>query len=162
MLNCWTTSITWLGTVYAFHKPLRGLLNVNYPKPCHIVLWPVQNLNIFPKYFDILANRSYVNWKCPLEANMWCIVFTIDVYAEKISFAYRRFLTFKFLIVLAQSSHYLKRKKLIVSIPTIFYDSVLFRFCLKKWKANSCNNMKRFIIHGNGFLLSCYFFLLHD
>jgi len=31
------TCITWFGTLYAFHKPLRGLLSVNCPKPDYIV-----------------------------------------------------------------------------------------------------------------------------
>jgi len=29
--------MTWFGTVYAFHKPLHGLLSVNCPKPGFIV-----------------------------------------------------------------------------------------------------------------------------
>jgi hypothetical protein len=36
--NYWIgyTCITWFGSVYAFHKQLRGLLSVNWPKPDYI------------------------------------------------------------------------------------------------------------------------------
>jgi hypothetical protein len=30
-------SITWFWSVHAFHKPLRGLLSVNWPRPDYIV-----------------------------------------------------------------------------------------------------------------------------
>jgi hypothetical protein len=39
-------------SVYAFHKTLRGLLSVNWPKPGYIVL-PVQQFQIFLKYYFV-------------------------------------------------------------------------------------------------------------
>ena len=40
--------ITWFGSVYAFHKPLRGLVSVNCPKSGYIVSH-VQQFQIFLK-----------------------------------------------------------------------------------------------------------------
>ena len=48
--NFWTcyTCITWFGIVYAFHKLLRSLLRVNYPKTGYIV-YPVQKFKNIPE-----------------------------------------------------------------------------------------------------------------
>jgi hypothetical protein len=53
MFNFWAG----YGTVYDFHKPLRGLFSANCHKPGYII-YPVPILNIFLKWYLLLEDHN--------------------------------------------------------------------------------------------------------